>query len=73
LISGWWKTRVLTTRARVATRRGEPAQGERNAYEALTIAADLGAFLATADTLEYVAALAHLGESHRKAEPKLSR
>jgi DNA-binding NarL/FixJ family response regulator len=67
LISGWWKTRVLTTRARVATRRGEPAQAERNAYEALTIAADLGAFLATADTLEYVAALAHLGESHRMA------
>ena len=66
-ISGWWKTRVLTTRARVAMRRGEPELAERDAHQALAIAADLGAFLGISDTFECLAALAHCGESHRKA------
>jgi predicted ATPase/DNA-binding CsgD family transcriptional regulator len=66
-VPGWWKTRVLTTHARVSMMRGEADQAERDAYQALAIAAELGAFLGTADTLECLAALAHRGESHREA------
>jgi predicted ATPase/class 3 adenylate cyclase/DNA-binding CsgD family transcriptional regulator len=66
-ISGWWKTRALTTRARISMMRDEPEPAERDAHEALAIAADLGAFLGISDTFECLAAFAYLGESHREA------
>jgi DNA-binding NarL/FixJ family response regulator len=66
-IEGWWATRALTTRARVLMTRSEPEQAERDAYQALAIAADRGAFLGTSDTLECLAALAHRRQNQRKA------
>jgi predicted ATPase/class 3 adenylate cyclase/DNA-binding CsgD family transcriptional regulator len=64
---GWWLTWALTTRAQVATAQGEPEQAERDAHDALAMAASLQAYLGVADTLEYLATLAGDGGSHRDA------
>ncbi len=58
---------ALTTRARVAIAQGEPDQAERDAHDALAIAASMQSYLDTSDTLECLAALAGDGGSHREA------
>jgi predicted ATPase/class 3 adenylate cyclase/DNA-binding CsgD family transcriptional regulator len=64
---GWYKTRALVTRARVSLVRGESDAAERDAQQALAIAADYAAFLGISDTFECLAAVAHHGKSHREA------
>jgi predicted ATPase/class 3 adenylate cyclase/DNA-binding CsgD family transcriptional regulator len=50
--TGWYLSTALTVRARVAIATGEPEQAERDAQDALTIAASLQAYLGISDTLE---------------------
>ncbi|BBZ50577.1 transcriptional regulator [Mycobacterium heidelbergense] len=65
--TGWWLMGALTTRARVAIARGEPAQAERDAHDALARAADMQARTGVADILECLAALAGDAGSHCEA------
>jgi predicted ATPase/class 3 adenylate cyclase/DNA-binding CsgD family transcriptional regulator len=65
--TGWWLMSALTARARVAIAQGEPEQAERDAHDALAIAADIEANLGISDTLECLAALAGDAGSHREA------
>jgi DNA-binding CsgD family transcriptional regulator len=65
--TGWQLSLALTTRARVAIARGEPGQAERDAHDALAIAARTGAYLGAPDTLECLAAFAVDAGSHREA------
>ena len=65
--SGWHLSLALTTRARVAIAQGEPEQAERDAHDALAIAASTGAYVGVPDTLECLAALAVDAGSHREA------
>ncbi|MEB4211733.1 LuxR C-terminal-related transcriptional regulator [Mycobacterium sp. 94-17] len=65
--TGWWLARALMTRARVAIAHGEPEQAERDAYDALTRAADMQARSGIADILECLAAPAADVGSHREA------
>jgi DNA-binding CsgD family transcriptional regulator len=58
---------ALSTRARVATAAGEPEQAERDAREALAVAAEVDAHLFTSDALECLAGLAGYAGSHREA------
>jgi DNA-binding CsgD family transcriptional regulator len=58
---------ALSVRARVAIAQGEPDQAERDAHDALAIAASMQSYLDTSDTLECLAALAGDGGSHREA------
>ena len=51
----------------MAIARGEPGQAERDALEALAIAASTGAYLGAPDTLECLAAFAVDAGSHREA------
>jgi predicted ATPase/class 3 adenylate cyclase/DNA-binding CsgD family transcriptional regulator len=65
--TGWWLMLALTTRARVAIAQGDPEQAERDAHDALAIAASLQAYLGISDILECLATLAGDGGSHREA------
>jgi predicted ATPase/class 3 adenylate cyclase/DNA-binding CsgD family transcriptional regulator len=65
--TGWWLMWALTTRARVAIAQGEPEQAERDAHDALAIAASMQAYLGISDTLECLAVLAGEAGSHREA------
>jgi predicted ATPase/class 3 adenylate cyclase/DNA-binding CsgD family transcriptional regulator len=65
--TGWHQSAAMTTRARVAIARDEPEQAERDAHEALAIAASTGAYVGTPDALECLAALAIGAGSHREA------
>ena len=65
--SGWHLSTALTTRACVAIAQGEPEQAQRDAHEALAIAASTRAYLGAPDTLECLAALAIGTGSHREA------
>ena len=65
--TGWHRSLALTTRARVAIAQGEPEQAERDAHEALAIAASIGAYAGVPDILECLAALAVDAGSHREA------
>ena len=65
--AGWYSSLALTTRARVAIAQGEPEQAERDAHDALTMAASLQAYSGISDTLECLAALADDAGSHREA------
>jgi hypothetical protein len=65
--TGWLLVVALTTRARVAIAEGEPEEAERDAHDALAIAADIKAYVGIADTLECLAALAGDAISHRDA------
>ncbi|MCW2559036.1 MAG: LuxR family transcriptional regulator, partial [Mycobacterium sp.] len=56
--SGFHLSLALTTRAGVAIAQGEPEQADRDAHEALATAATTGAYGATSETLECLAALA---------------
>jgi predicted ATPase/class 3 adenylate cyclase/DNA-binding CsgD family transcriptional regulator len=58
---------ALMTRTRVAIAQGEPEQAERDAQDALAIAASVQANLAIPDILECLAALAGDVGSHREA------
>ncbi|MGC2346432.1 MAG: helix-turn-helix transcriptional regulator, partial [Mycobacterium sp.] len=63
----WWLMSALTTRARVAIVQGEPEPAERDAHDALAIAASLQAQLGVSDTLECLGVLAGEAGSHREA------
>ena len=56
--TGWHLSMALTTRARVAIAQGEPEQAERDAHEALALAAELHTQLRVGDALECLAGLA---------------
>ena len=58
---------ALAARARVAAAQGEYDQAERDAREALALAADLDAHLVTGDALECLAGLVGGAGSHREA------
>jgi DNA-binding CsgD family transcriptional regulator len=58
---------ALSTRARVAIAQGEPEQAERDAHDALAIAADIQAYAGIPDTLECLGTLAGDAGSHREA------
>ncbi len=65
--TGCWLMVALTTRARVAIAQGEPDQAERDAHDALAIAANMQAYLGISDTLECLGSLAWPAGSHREA------
>lgn len=65
--SGWHLASALAIRARVALAQGEPEQAERDAHDALAVAADVTAYLDVPDTLECVAGIAARADSHREA------
>ena len=67
MATGAYLVSALTTRARVAIAQGEPEQAERDAHDALALAADIEAYLGISDTLECLAALAGDAGSHREA------
>jgi DNA-binding CsgD family transcriptional regulator len=58
---------ALTTRARIAVAQGESEQAERDAREALAVAAATDAHLATPDALECLAGVVGAAGSHREA------
>ncbi|WP_231964375.1 MULTISPECIES: LuxR C-terminal-related transcriptional regulator [unclassified Mycobacterium] len=62
--TGWYLMVALSRRARVAIAQGEPDLAERDAYDALAIAANMQAFLGTSDLLECLAMLAGDRGSH---------
>jgi predicted ATPase/DNA-binding CsgD family transcriptional regulator len=64
---GVYLTQALATRARVAIAQGEPEQAERDAQDALTCVAEIGANLNAPDILECLGTLAAEAGSHREA------
>jgi DNA-binding CsgD family transcriptional regulator len=58
---------ALRTRARVAIAQGELGQAERDAHDALTVAADLHAHSGVPDILECLADLGVRADGHREA------
>ena len=65
--TGSWRMLALTTRARLAMALGEPDHAERDAHDALALAADIEAYAGIPDILESLAALATDVGSHREA------
>ena len=65
--TGCYSAWALTTRARVALAQDQLDQAERDAHDALTCAAELGAYLFVSDTMECLAAVAADVGSHREA------
>jgi DNA-binding CsgD family transcriptional regulator len=65
--SGWHLSLALTTRARVAAAQGEPEQAERDAHDALAVAADIEGYQALPDIFECLAGLAGDSDSHQEA------
>jgi len=65
--TGWHLMVTLTTRARVAIAQGEPDQAERDAHDALAIAAEIEAHLGVPDILECLAVVVGHAGSHREA------
>ena len=64
---GVYLTEALAARARVAIAEGESEQGERDAHDSLTCAAEIGANLSAPDILECLGTLAAEAGSHREA------
>jgi predicted ATPase/class 3 adenylate cyclase/DNA-binding CsgD family transcriptional regulator len=64
LVPGWHQVVARIVRAFVAIAQGEPDLAERDAYEALAIAARVQAYLRLPDTLECLARLAVYGDNH---------
>jgi predicted ATPase/class 3 adenylate cyclase/DNA-binding CsgD family transcriptional regulator len=64
---GWIMMLALHTRARVAIAQGEPEQAERDAHDALAMAASMQAYFGIGDILECLAAVAGDAGSHREA------
>jgi predicted ATPase/DNA-binding CsgD family transcriptional regulator len=67
VVTGWHLMVALTARARVAIAQGKPEDAERDAYDALTCAADSGAYLTLPDLLECLAGLIGDASSHYQA------
>ena len=65
--TGWHLMVTLTTRARVAIAQGEPDKAERDAHDALAIAAEIEAHLGVPDILECLAVVVGHAGSHREA------
>ncbi|WP_369798488.1 LuxR C-terminal-related transcriptional regulator [Mycobacterium sp. URHB0044] len=65
--NGFHLSLALTTRAGVAIAQGEPEQADRDAHDALAASASIGAYGATSETLECLAALAVGAGNHREA------
>jgi DNA-binding CsgD family transcriptional regulator len=65
--TGYVLIQALSTRARVAIAQGEQEQAERDAHDALPLAAEIKAYLFIPDTLECLAVLAGEAGSHREA------
>lgn len=66
-VPGWHRMAALTTRAFVALAQGEPDQAERDAHDALAIAAGTQGYLRLPDTLECLAQLASDDSNHQYA------
>jgi predicted ATPase/class 3 adenylate cyclase/DNA-binding CsgD family transcriptional regulator len=58
MVPGWHKMVALMARAHIALAQGEPEQAERDAHDALVIAAHTGGFLRLSDIVEFLARLA---------------
>ncbi|BBY06127.1 helix-turn-helix transcriptional regulator [Mycobacterium noviomagense] len=67
VVPGWYQMVALTARAYVAIAQGEPEQAERDAHEALAIAARTHGYLRLPDTVECLARLAADGANHHNA------
>jgi predicted ATPase/class 3 adenylate cyclase len=67
MATGFHLMAALTKRARVAIALGEPEQAERDAHDALAIAASLQAYVDVPDILECLGILAGDAGSHREA------
>ncbi|HUB54717.1 MAG TPA: LuxR family transcriptional regulator [Mycobacterium sp.] len=65
--SGYFLMLALVTRARVAIAQGEPEQGDRDAHDALAIAAEIEGYLVIPDVLECLGGLAGDAGSHPEA------
>jgi predicted ATPase/DNA-binding CsgD family transcriptional regulator len=65
--TGWHQVVALTTRARVTIAQGEFDRAERDAHDALALAADINAQLGIPDILECLGTLASGRDSHREA------
>jgi predicted ATPase/DNA-binding CsgD family transcriptional regulator len=65
--TGFYLVWALTTRAQVAIAQSEPEQAERDAHDALGMAAGLQAYLGISDILERLGTLAGDAGSHREA------
>ena len=65
--TGYVLIQALSARARVAIAQGEQEQAERDAHDALPLAAEIKAYLFIPDTLECLAVLAGEAGSHREA------
>jgi predicted ATPase/DNA-binding CsgD family transcriptional regulator len=65
--AGWHLVQSMTTSARIALQLGEWARAERDAHEALALAAELGAQLGVPDILECLAGSAAGAGSHDEA------
>jgi predicted ATPase/class 3 adenylate cyclase/DNA-binding CsgD family transcriptional regulator len=65
--TGFYLSVALLTRALVAIAQGGPERGERDAYDALACAAEVGAYLPIPEILECLAGLAGDAGSHREA------
>jgi predicted ATPase/class 3 adenylate cyclase/DNA-binding CsgD family transcriptional regulator len=66
-VSGWYRLRALTVRAFIAIAQGDTRQAERDAHEALELAARTQGYLRVADTLECLARLAVDDANHQYA------
>ncbi len=64
---GVHRASALITRARIAVTQGDFAQAGRNAHDALSLAASVGAYLEVPDTLECLARVASDNGSHHEA------
>jgi predicted ATPase/DNA-binding CsgD family transcriptional regulator len=65
--TGWHRVLSLTTRARVQMAGHELEHAERDAYDALALAAELAADLGVPDILECLAAMSTAGGSHPRS------
>ncbi|HEX4558807.1 MAG TPA: LuxR C-terminal-related transcriptional regulator [Mycobacterium sp.] len=64
VVPGWHQAVARTVRAFVALAQGEPDQAERDAHEALAVAARTQGYMRAADTLECLARLATDDANH---------
>ncbi|MGO9510735.1 MAG: helix-turn-helix transcriptional regulator [Mycobacterium sp.] len=67
VVPGWYQIPARTVRAFVAIAQGEPEQAERDAHEALVVAARTHAYARVADTFECLGRLASDDGSHQHA------
>jgi DNA-binding CsgD family transcriptional regulator len=67
VVPGWQQMVALMARAYIAMAQGEPGRAERDAHDALTVAARTQGYLRVDDTLECLARLAADDGSHANA------